>query len=202
MLKSEIIQLNKGVVMKFANKETTYRESAKPEVKVVPYVRTLEEVIIETREHIPGPIRRLLGLVTIIPVFTCSFLLSIATVPFAWVLFGDAVKCFDSVVDHCCRSSLDRVPVIRGTVALYFSYSERDLDFLRKRRGLSSCLREEERNQPEKSDSSKSGLPFSSQSSAILHFSKELDIILKLAILVLYQGLMKQDTFCMPFFQN
>lgn len=149
--------------MQFANKETTYRESAKPEVKAVPYVRILEEVIIETREHIPGPIRRLLGLVTIVPVFICSFLLSIATVPFTWVLFGNAMKCFDSVVDQIgSYRKVQTIPLIRGTFVLYFSYNETDLDFLRKRRGLSSYLKKEERNQPEKSDSSKSGLPFSS----------------------------------------
>lgn len=92
----------------------TYRTSAKP----LPEKEKLsfEEKIGIFRGKIPGPIRRILGVILIAPLFAISFAVALLIlVPISWVSFAD-FRLLDKVGSHrgYCRNVL-----IPGTSILF-----------------------------------------------------------------------------------
>lgn len=98
---------------------STYRE---PAITVqVKELLSFEEKICNIRNRIPGPLRRLLGLVLFVPVFIVSFIVTICLSPIVWIVTGKIDK-------HCDRQpksihGFDQyfitIPLLRGTSALF-----------------------------------------------------------------------------------
>lgn len=98
--------------------------------------RILEERIVAARQRLPGPIRRLLFLLLVVPVILGSFLLFLVAAPICWVLTGSVESIIDYIVvdepDHYIV--LDEVPLLRGTCALFWDYTDCALSALRLKR--------------------------------------------------------------------
>lgn len=101
------------------HKTCSYREQAKEIVDP----RLFEEKLIDfRREHIPGPVRRILGIIFLIPVYLVSFVLSIPAALIGWIFFANSGK-FLSLgwyQGEWDPSGYCRLPLIRGTISLFF----------------------------------------------------------------------------------
>jgi len=84
-----------------------------------------EEKIIQARMRVPGPIRRIAGIVLFVPVVAISFLLAVLIAPFCWIATGSLKVFWDYGNErYLYQESLCRNPFLRGTTSLFFDNRE------------------------------------------------------------------------------
>lgn len=80
---------------------------------------SFEEKISNFRKTIPGPIRRILGLLLFVPVHVVSFVLAVVMAPFVWILYGEVDR-------HCAKFTgpahgyYTTGPLLSGTNVLFY----------------------------------------------------------------------------------
>jgi hypothetical protein len=119
-----------------------YRNSSKAEVVKKVYKRTPEEVIQSFRRKIPGPLRRLLAVVLIVPTYVLSALLAVFIVaPTLYILTGKWKCWFDLYGDR--DSDSPRI-TLRGTHSLFFDLDKWQIKYLRRKHGYLPLGKEED----------------------------------------------------------
>ncbi len=97
-----------------------YRTPEAPKVRKPEYIPIFEERVISFRNKLPGPLRRFLAVLTIVPAVTLSFVLCVLLLPFVWILKGECKFMLDA--DRGNYGPISPMPFLRGTWALYFKY--------------------------------------------------------------------------------
>lgn len=109
-----------------------YRNKA--EIEMVKPVEILEEKIVRWRSKIPAPLLRLVGLITIVPVYIVSFFLALLLSVPSYIFTGRFSYLWD------CRFNHGRVdddfPILRGTNALYRANNKYEIARIREHFGL------------------------------------------------------------------
>jgi hypothetical protein len=122
-----------------------YRNSSKAEVVKKVYKRTPEEVIQSFRRKIPGPLRRLLAVVGIVPTYVLSALLAVFVVaPTLYILTGKWKCWFDFYGDRDSDHSDPPRITLRGTHSLFFDLDKWQIKYLRRKHGYLPLGKEED----------------------------------------------------------